>query len=259
MLDAIFADPRLAAIYDPLDPDRSDLDAYVQIAAEFTASAVVDVGCGTGTLCLLLAQRGLRVVGVDPAAASIDVARSKPGAESVHWILGEVSALPPMQVDLAFMTGNVAQVFITDDDWLSTIRSVHAALRPGGRFVFETRNPARHAWLRWTREHTHAVRTIPGVGSVTSWCDLLDVSGPLVSFRWTYDFAGSDEVTASDSTVISDSTVTSDSTLRFRSRGEVEESLAFTGYSVDEIRDAPDRPGLEFVFVARKPGPSLGT
>jgi hypothetical protein len=26
--DAIFEEPRLAEVYDPLDPDRSDLDAY---------------------------------------------------------------------------------------------------------------------------------------------------------------------------------------------------------------------------------------
>lgn len=55
MRDAIFEDPRLAEIYDPLDPDRCDLDAY---AAEFAAESVVDVGCGTGTLACLLARRG---------------------------------------------------------------------------------------------------------------------------------------------------------------------------------------------------------
>ena len=44
--------------------------------------------------------------------------------------------------------------------------------------------------------------------------------------------------------------VTSDSTLRFRQRDEVERSLVQSGFQVDEVRDAPDRPGLEFVFVA---------
>jgi hypothetical protein len=46
--------------------------------------------------------------------------------------------------------------------------------------------------------------------------------------------------------------LTSDSTLRFRSRVEVEESLVDAGFVVDEVRDAPDRPGREFVFVARR-------
>ena len=78
--DAIFEEPRLAEIYDPLDPDRSDLDAYAALAGEFSAVSVLDVGCGTGTLACLLAARGLEVIAADPAAASLDVARRKPGA-----------------------------------------------------------------------------------------------------------------------------------------------------------------------------------
>jgi hypothetical protein len=43
----------------------------------------------------------------------------------------------------------------------------------------------------------------------------------------------------------------SDSTLRFRERHEVVGSLEQAGFVVLEVRDAPDRPGLELVFVAR--------
>jgi hypothetical protein len=46
--------------------------------------------------------------------------------------------------------------------------------------------------------------------------------------------------------------LTSDSTLRFRSRDEVESSLLATGYRVLDVRDAPDRPGREFVFIAER-------
>ncbi|MEJ7707650.1 MAG: class I SAM-dependent methyltransferase [Nocardioidaceae bacterium] len=77
-------------------------------STSLTSSAphrVLDVGCGTGTFALLLADRGLEVIGVDPAAGSLDVARAKPGAERVRWIHGDATALPPMQVDLATMTG----------------------------------------------------------------------------------------------------------------------------------------------------------
>jgi hypothetical protein len=48
MPDAAFAEPRLAQIYDPMDPDRRDLDVYAAIAEEFGARSVLDVGCGTG-------------------------------------------------------------------------------------------------------------------------------------------------------------------------------------------------------------------
>ncbi|MDP9461561.1 MAG: class I SAM-dependent methyltransferase, partial [Actinomycetota bacterium] len=73
MPDAIFEHPRLVAIYDALDADRSDLEVYAAIAEELGARRVLDVGCGTGTFALLLAERGLAVTGVDPAAGSLDV------------------------------------------------------------------------------------------------------------------------------------------------------------------------------------------
>jgi hypothetical protein len=62
-----------------------------------------------------------------------------------------------------------------------------------------------------------------------------------VSFRGTYVFE-------SDGAVL-----TSDSTLRFRERDEISADLARAGFVVDEVRDAPDRPGREWVFVAGRP------
>ena len=95
MPDATFDDARLAALYDPLDPDRSDLDAYVALVDELGARSVLDIGCGTGVFALLLAARGCDVVGVDPAGASVDVARAKPGADAVRWVVGEAAARCP--------------------------------------------------------------------------------------------------------------------------------------------------------------------
>jgi SAM-dependent methyltransferase len=218
MPDAIFADPRLARVYDSLDPDRGDLDVYAMMADEFGARTVLDVGCGTGTFACLLAGRGLEVTGVDPAAASLEVARAKPGADAVRWLHGDASGLPPMQVDLATMTANVAQVFVTDEEWAATLHGIHAALRPGGRLVFETRDPARRDWLRWNREQSSSRTLIAEVGLVESWHELTDVSGELVSFR-------SHVVFEADGTAI-----TSDSTLRFRDRDQITGSLAAAGY-----------------------------
>ncbi|MDR6224393.1 class I SAM-dependent methyltransferase [Desmospora profundinema] len=241
MADELFENPRLSAIYDPFDPDRSDLDAYEAIVKEFGARSVLDIGCGTGTFACRLAARGIKVIGVDPAAASLHVARTKPWSEHVEWILGDALLIPPLAVDLATMTGNVAQVFLTDEEWKKTLRAVRAALRPGGRFVFEARDPKAQAWLGWNRENTYRRVVTPGCGNVEGWVEIIDVQGSLVSFRWTYIFE-------SDGAVI-----TSDSTLRFRSREEIANSLQDAGLSVDEIRGAPDRPGLEFVFIAHHP------
>jgi SAM-dependent methyltransferase len=236
--DAIFEEPRLAAVYDPLDPDRSDLDVYLAIARELGARSALDIGCGTGTFACLLAQHGFEVTGVDPAAAMLDVARAKPYADQVRWLHGDATTLPPMQVDLATMTGNVAQVFLTDEDWAATLRGAHAALRPGGHLVFETRDPAKQAWRRWNRADTYQKVDVPGIGVVEAWDEVTDVSLPYVSFLGMIVFA-------SDG-----SELRSDSTLRFRDREEVADSLLATGFDVAEVRDAPDRPGLELVFVA---------
>src|SRR5262245_34465432 len=104
MPDAIFAHPRLAAIYDALEADRKDLEVYVAIAEELGARRVLDIGCGTGTFALVLAERGLEVTGVDPAEASLDVARAKTGAQRVRWIHGVPPKPPRVEVDLATMT-----------------------------------------------------------------------------------------------------------------------------------------------------------
>ncbi|MCL2731010.1 MAG: class I SAM-dependent methyltransferase [Actinomycetia bacterium] len=240
MADECFGHPRLAAIYDPLDPDRGDLDAYLRTAADLGARRVLDIGCGTGVFALLLADRGIEVVGVDPAGASIDVARAKPGSERVRWLRGDATDLPPLQVDLATMTANVAQGIADPRAWQDTLRGAHAALRPGGHLVFETRDPARRAWQEWTREKSHRVTEIHGAGPVETWVELVEVALPLVTFRWTYRFAADGQV------------LTSDSTLRFREREEVERDLAARGFTVEDVRDAPDRPGKEFVFVARR-------
>jgi hypothetical protein len=66
------------------------------------------------------------------------------------------------------------------------------------------------------------------------------VNLPLVSWRWTFVFPHGD-------------VLTSDSTLYFRERDQVQAALLAHGYLVEEVRDAPDRPGREFVFFARRP------
>ena len=240
MPDAIFAHPRLAPVYDAFDGPRDDLPAYLAIAQELNADHVLDVGCGTGSLAIALARHGHTVVAVDPAAASLAVATSKDKDATVTWLHGDATAAPPACADLALMTGNVAQVFLTDEDWERTLRAIRTALRPRGHLVFETRRPERRAWEEWAADTAPVTLDVPGTGPVEHRSEVTAVDLPFVSFRDTYTFGTDGAV------------VTSESTLRFRRRDEVAASLAAAGYQILDVREAPDRPGREYVFMAQR-------
>jgi ubiquinone/menaquinone biosynthesis C-methylase UbiE len=237
--DDLFALPRLARIYDELDGPRVDLEHYHAIVDELGATSVLDVGCGTGTFACQLSQRGLRVIGIDPAEASLEVAMSKPGAEHVRWVLAKGSAIPEADADVATMTGNVAQVFLDDVEWTTVLGSIRRALQPTGHLVLEAREPSRRAWEDWTREATCEVLDLTAEGRVQHWVELTNVALPYVSFRHHYVFERDGVELASDST------------LRFRSCEEIERSLEACGFTVIDIRNAPDRPGHENVVIAR--------
>lgn len=230
MPDALFSDPRLAPLYDCFDGARGDIPAYLAIIDSLRPERIVDVGCGTGTLASLLATDGYTVTGADPAAASVAVARAK--SDQVTWLQAGAAELPPLDADLALMTGNVAMVFLADEDWAAALRGVHRVLRAGGHFVFEARRPEFRGWEEWSTEPML-------LDGVERRFTLDTVELPYVSFHYDY--------------VLPDRTVVrSDSTLRFRSRDEIEESLRAAGFTTLDVRDAPDRPGREFVFIATR-------
>ena len=236
--DPIFSNRRLASIYDDFDPDRSDLIPYVNMLKDLRAKTVVDLGCGTGSLAFLLEKEDIDVIAADPAEASIDVARSKPSADKIKWIVGGADALPTGIADVVIMAGNTVQAIVEPGLWESTLSHIRSALKSNGNLIFETRNPDFQAWKEWNKRSSFKTVSIPGMGQVDGWVELLSVELPLVSFRWTYFFHG-------DNT-----TMISDSTLRFRTSSELKNDLAAHGFKIDYIREAPDRPNKEFVVIA---------
>lgn len=234
-----FDNPISAAIYDQAEGSREDLDYYMTIVEELAADSVIDIGCGTGTLAIMLADREKVVTGVDPAGAMLDVARAKPGTEKVRWIHGTAEDLPAVSsADLAMMTGNVAQVFLTDEQWLGTLRAIYGALAPLGYLVFETRIPERRAWEEWMEWGTSTYQ-VEGVGTVRDVFEVIEVQEPYVTIR-------------SDNILPDGSIVPNESTLIFRSMPELERTLAAAGFTIREVRDAADRPGREWVVIAQR-------
>lgn len=239
----MFSDPRLTAFYDLINPHDEDTPFYVQLADELRPVDVIDLGCGTGRLALILAGRGYRVAGVDPSKAMLDVARAKTAAETVSWIEGGVEKLVTESADLVFMTGHVAQFFLTENAWREGLVNIRRALRVSGVLAFETRNPTSRPWEVWSREHSYRVTRTP-IGDLETWYEVASVRDRVVTYSLNYRFP-TGEVARDDNQVI------------FRTDDEVAVSLAKAGFVIertygdwDRSPVSPDSP--ELIYVASR-------
>jgi len=58
---------------------------------------ILDVGCGTGALCSVLKDKGLKVTGIDPAEKMLNVAREKSGNNGVNFARANVLERLPFE------------------------------------------------------------------------------------------------------------------------------------------------------------------
>ncbi len=96
-------------------------------------AAIVDVGCGTGTLAIALAARGARVTGVDGDAEVLAIARGKAGAEGVTWVEGVATALPVADATADRVVMSLLLHHLGAEAKRSALGEAARALRPGGR------------------------------------------------------------------------------------------------------------------------------
>lgn len=237
-----YTDPRLAAVYDTLNPREPQYDFYVELAGD-SPIAVLDMGCGTGRLACALARRGHRATGADPAPAMLDVAGRQPGAEDVTWVLSDAAGFDlDRQFDLIVMTGHVFQVFLEDDDAIAALTNLRRHLAPEGCIAFETRNPEVREWDTWRPEVTRETLDVPGVGPVDVHYDIAAEDGQLVTFETHFRFA-------------SGKTHVAPHTLRFMGRDDLKRLIEATGLGSptlfgdwDRSPAAPDSP--EIIVIA---------
>lgn len=98
-------------------------------------AALADLGCGTGTLSVLLAEAGYAVTGLDLSPAMVERARAKAAAADValDLVVGDASRpdLPPAAFDVVL----VRHVLWVMDDPATALRRWVELLRPGGILV----------------------------------------------------------------------------------------------------------------------------
>jgi len=243
-LDLHYTDPRLVAMYDTDNPHGADTDFFIQLASDLQTKTILDLGCGTGLLTKALATKGHNVTGVDPSAEMINYGRQQVHGDLVNWVVGDASSLGTPEADLVLMTGNVAQVFLEDDIWLATLRSIHAALKVGGCVAFESRNPEARAYETWTPETTHEVTDTP-YGPLECWLEVIEVKDSIVHMQGHNIFKDTGEI------------LIIDSRLKFRSLTEITHSLESTGFSIEHVYGnwkhqamTPESPVM--IFLAKK-------
>lgn len=168
--DQLYHDADLVRFYDPENGWGPDLDYCARLAED--AASVLDLGCGTGVFLAAL-PAAKRRAGVDPAAAMLAIARDRPGGDRVTWIEGDARDLTlDARFDLVTLTGHAFQVFLTPEDQRAVLDTIAAHLNPGGRFIFDTRNPAAEEWRDWTPARSRRRFDHPDLGQVDAWNDV---------------------------------------------------------------------------------------
>ena len=238
--DLNYTDARLVEVYDLDNPWAEDTDFYFSLAGP-SPCRVLDLGCGTGTLCCALAQQGHRVTGVDPAGPMLVIAAGKPYAEKVEWIQCRAQDFrSENRFDLIVMMGHVFQIFLTDEELLAVLGTMRRHLNVGGKAAFETRNP-NIDWAHIWGTHAPVVHMLPD-GRLREILKITSAGTELISFQQRFEFP--------------ERTLTASSTLRFLSQTRIEELISRSGLVTCELFGGWDRSrfepeqSLEMIFVA---------
>ncbi len=218
--DALYHDKRLVDFYD-LDNGWGD-DTRSCLHLSQSVSTVLDLGCGTGLLATAIAERGALVTGVDPAPAMLAIARQRPGGDRVTWVEGDGRLVRLGQrFDFILMTGHAFQCLLTDADQLALLATIATHLTPQGRFIFDSRNPARREWEEWGEDPSRRFVDHSKHGRVESWNDYAyDAATGIVTYGTYYRLADGALLAAK-------------SQIRFSSQQHLAHLIAQAGLTVD--------------------------
>ena len=155
-------DAQYGALYEPEI-------SYLTALAQEQNGAILDVCCGSGIVTVALAEAGFEVIGVDIAPSMLARAQEKakhlPNA-SFH-LANALDFNLHKCFDLALMTGNAFQGFLTEEAVLQLLQNIKGHLNTNGILAFDTRllegydlneNDAFELWSEYTDASGDAVR-----------------------------------------------------------------------------------------------------
>jgi SAM-dependent methyltransferase len=141
--------------------DESTADMPVQPVVDFLAAlagdgAALELAIGTGRIALPLAQRDIRVAGIDLSPDMVAQLRAKPGGDEIPVAIGDYATT---RVDgsfsLAYIVFNSINNQTTQEGQVATFENAAAHLEPGGCFVVEVGLPARERLSVFDLTDTH--------------------------------------------------------------------------------------------------------
>ena len=141
----------LAFSYDRLTNDvdyEATVDFYYDILGKegLQPRTAVDLACGTGSVAVILARRGLQVTAVDMSWEMLTVAQQKAQEAdlSVQFVCQSLQQLRlPVGVDLAVCALDSIDYILDPKDCAQAIQRVYKALNPGGCFIFDVNTPEK--------------------------------------------------------------------------------------------------------------------
>ena len=141
-----YFDERVAARYDESAAETFDpavVDPVVDLLVELAAGGrALELGIGTGRIALPLAQRGVRVHGIELSQAMAARLRAKPGADEIGVTIGDFATTTvDGTFSVAYLVFNTIMNLTTQAAQVACFRNVAAHLQPGGRFLVEVMMP----------------------------------------------------------------------------------------------------------------------
>lgn len=117
-------------------------EAELRLCGDVRGKRVLDLGCGSAQGAIAFARAGAVVIGVDPSADQLALARRRCEEEGVRVDLhqGDLAGLAFLRadtIDLAFSAYALAFV----DDLSRVFRQVHRVLKPNAPLVFSVPHP----------------------------------------------------------------------------------------------------------------------